>query len=75
MPGFSMASLLSTVPSSTFSRRLSLASEVTRILSTVGLKSTPKKRPVSAGVNAGPSATAMPVRGFTRYTTESEPTP
>ena len=75
MPGFSGWSCISTVPSSTFSRRFRPASDVTRILSTVGLKSTPKKRPMSSGVNAGASATAIPVRGLMRYTTESEPTP
>ena len=66
MPGFSAGSLASSVPSSTFRRRLVAASEVTRILSTVGLKSNPKKRPAGAGVTAGPSETAMPVRGLTR---------
>ena len=49
MPGFSARSLLSSVPSSTFRRRFWPASETTRILSTVGLKSTPKKRPLQAG--------------------------
>jgi hypothetical protein len=44
-------------------------------LSTVGLKSKPKKAPLRDGVNAGPSATAMPVDGLSRYTTLSEPTP
>jgi hypothetical protein len=51
------------------------ASLVTRILSTVGLKSTPNDMPRSAGVNAGPSAIAIAVAGLTRYTTPSLPTP
>ena len=67
--------MLSTVPSSTFSRRFWRSSLTTRILSTTGLKSTPNALPRSAGVNAGPSAIAMPVFGLTRYTTLSEPTP
>src|SRR5262245_18628446 len=64
--GLRSASAPVSAPVSGFTRMFWLASLVSRILSTVGLKSTPKKRPLSAGANAGPSATALPVIGLTR---------
>ena len=55
------------MPSSGFSRRLSSASLVTRILSTVGLKSNPLKLPERIEGDWSkvfPSGTAIAVRGF-----------
>jgi hypothetical protein len=62
-------SLASRLPSSGLRRRLSSTSLVTRILSTVGLKSNPTVRLFSApGIvsKAGPSATAIAVRTLRR---------
>ena len=67
--GVNFVSVASRLPGSGSSRRLSSASLVTRILSTVGLKSKPILSPLSAvaiASNAGPSATAIAVSGFTR---------
>ena len=67
--GVSFVSFASRLPGSGSRRKFSSASLVMRILSTVGLKSKPIRSPVSTvGMvsNAGPSATAIAVRGFTR---------
>ena len=67
--GVSFVSFISRLPGSGSSLKLSSASLVMRILSTVGLKSKPIRSPWSAvGVvsNAGPSATAIAVLGLTR---------
>ena len=67
--GVSMVSTDSSVRSSGFSRRLSRASLVTRILSTVGLKSNPVLSPLrieGTRSKLGPSGMAMAVLGFSR---------
>ncbi len=67
--GVSSVSVDRREPGSGSSRMLSSASLVTRILSTVGLKSNPIRSPVSAVAmvsKAGPSATAIAVCGLTR---------
>ena len=74
--GVSIVSTDNSVPSSGFSRRFSRTSLVTRILSTVGLKSNPLKAPLRIeGIwsKLFPSGTAMAVFGFSRYTTLSLP--
>ena len=67
--GVRLVSFESRLPSSGLSRMLSPTSLVTRILSTVGLKSKPMFPLLSAAgavSNAGPSATAIAVFTLTR---------
>ena len=74
--GVSIVSTISSVPSSGLRRRLSRASLVTRILSTVGLKSNPLLTPVRIDGLVSkllPSGTAIAVLGLSRYTTLSLP--